>query len=413
MQVNLNVVVNDAVESNVLSVGFFGVLAETFSFFNRSINRSADFKKLGCIDVKDKDKPLFLKKLCTTRWSSRIDSIRGIKNRLPDILKLLKQYSKGRESKEKSEASDLLKKIGTLEFLLLLIIWEKILTAINLASKDLQAFDMDLGKSSSELGRALNSIKEMRGQWKKILKESSILALKYGLPVSFVEKRTRRVPRFFDEEATDKPIIDAETKFRVELFFPIIDIITLKLEERFKGQHFVAKTFNFLSPKCLLKMTSDEIHKAAKDFIEIYQFDMCSKNEQPQDYCKDLREEILSYRVCFQEDLIEMEDGKRIRSAADVLKHLCGNEITRSYSKFLSAIVLFLSLPVTVATAERSFSKLKIIKNYLRSTMAQERLNALAVISIEVEEARKLEIDKMIDIFAERKRPDQVGLKFS
>ena len=127
---NLSLVVNDAVESNLLSVSFFGVLAETFSFFDRSINRSADFKKLGCVDVKDKDKPL---SLCTTRWSSRIDSIRGIKNRLPDILKLLKQYSKGRESKEKSEASDLLKNIGTLEFLLLLIIWGKILTAINLA----------------------------------------------------------------------------------------------------------------------------------------------------------------------------------------------------------------------------------------------------------------------------------------
>ena len=75
--------------------------------------------------------------------------------------------------------------------------------AINLACKDLQAFDMDLGKSSSELGRALNSVKEMRGQWKKILKEATILALKFGLPVYFVEKRTRRVPRFFDEEATD------------------------------------------------------------------------------------------------------------------------------------------------------------------------------------------------------------------
>ena len=105
----------------------------------------------------------------------------------------------------------------------------------------------------------------------------------------------------------------------------------------------------------------------------------------------------------FSVRLIEMEDGKRIRSAADVLKHLCENEITSSYSKFVSAIVLFLSLPVTVATAERSFSKLKIIKNYLRSTMAQERLNALAVISIKVEETRKLEIDKMIDIFAEKK----------
>ena len=44
---NLNLVVNDAVESNVLGVSLFGVPAETFSFFNRSINRPADFKKLG------------------------------------------------------------------------------------------------------------------------------------------------------------------------------------------------------------------------------------------------------------------------------------------------------------------------------------------------------------------------------
>jgi hypothetical protein len=30
-------------------------------------------------------------------------------------------------------------------------------------------------------------------------------------------------------------------------------------------------------------------------------------------------------------------------------------------------------VPVTVASAERSFSKLKLVKNYLRSHMSQER----------------------------------------
>jgi hypothetical protein len=88
-----------------------------------------------------------------------------------------------------------------------------------------------------------------------------------------------------------------------------------------------------------------------------------AKAEQPKDYCKDLSEEILSYRVCFQEDLVEMEDGKRIRSAAEALKHLCENEITGSYSKLVSAIVLFLTqLTVTVATAEQSFRKLNHAK---------------------------------------------------
>ena len=43
---------------------------------------------------------------------------------------------------------------------------------------------------------------------------------------------------------------------------------------------------------------------------------------------------------------------------------------------------ILLTIPVTVASGERSFSKLKFIKSYLRSTMSQERLNGLAMLSI-------------------------------
>jgi hypothetical protein len=37
---------------------------------------------------------------------------------------------------------------------------------------------------------------------------------------------------------------------------------------------------------------------------------------------------------------------------------------------------------VTVASTEKSFSKLKLIKSYLRSTISQERLNGLVILSI-------------------------------
>jgi len=52
---------------------------------------------------------------------------------------------------------------------------------------------------------------------------------------------------------------------------------------------------------------------------------------------------------------------------------------------------------------ERSFSKLKLTKTYLRNIMQDDRLSGLAVLSIENAEARKLDVSKIIDDFASRK----------
>ena len=58
---------------------------------------------------------------------------------------------------------------------------------------------------------------------------------------------------------------------------------------------------------------------------------------------------------------------------------------------------------MTVAAAERSFSKLKLIKTYLRSTMSQERLSGMAVLSINHQLAEQISFDDIIDDFASRK----------
>ncbi len=61
---------------------------------------------------------------------------------------------------------------------------------------------------------------------------------------------------------------------------------------------------------------------------------------------------------------------------------------------------IYLTIPLTVVISERSFSALKLIKSYLRSTMSQKRLNSLSLIYFEKELSNKINIDNVIDKFA-------------
>ena len=69
----------------------------------------------------------------------------------------------------------------------------------------------------------------------------------------------------------------------------------------------------------------------------------------------------------------------------------------------MSDLRSFCILPVTVASAKRSFSKLKLIKNFLTSTMSKQRLTDLAALSIESEIARKIDFQTVMKDFAFKK----------
>jgi hypothetical protein len=71
----------------------------------------------------------------------------------------------------------------------------------------------------------------------------------------------------------------------------------------------------------------------------------------------------------------------------------------RYFPNALIAYRILLTISVTVASTERSFSKLKLLKSYLCSTMTQERLNGLATIAIENDVLEKIKYEDIIEEF--------------
>ena len=59
-----------------------------------------------------------------------------------------------------------------------------------------------------------------------------------------------------------------------------------------------------------------------------------------------------------------------------------------------------MTIPAKVASVERFFSKLKLVKNYLRSAMSQTRLVDLERLNIESSIARQVDFDSVVRNFA-------------
>lgn len=177
--------------------------------------------------------------------------------------------------------------------------------------------------------------------------------------------------------------------FKLDVFLSALDNCLTQAKLRFEGHSGTVELFRCLYPKFIRSNSDDTVREAAKMLQRKYKNDLSPDFVDQLQYVKvDFRDKDTFTTLDTPRSLINM-----------IIKH----ELECLYPDVVTAIVLFLTIPVTVATAERSFSKLKLIKSYLRSTMTQDRLSNLAFLSIENEEAQKIDRKDIIRRFASAK----------
>ena len=159
------------------------------------------------------------------------------------------------------------------------------------------------------------------------------------------------------------------------------------LTNRYKAANNIDKLFSFLWQ--YLHLSEEEISQASDVYAGKYSGDVSQDQ---------LKEGIIHLKSIHCANF-----GDKALSPQDLLNKISEFNLYEIFGNICVALRIFCTLPVTVASAERSFSKLNLIKNFMRSTMTQKRLNDLAILSIESELTRKIDFTSVINSFALKK----------
>ena len=99
-------------------------------------------------------------------------------------------------------------------------------------------------------------------------------------------------------------------------------------------------------------------------------------------------------------DGITIREVTRVQTLCDAFNKLASFKMM--LSEVHKLVLLYLTVPVTTATAELSFSGLKHIKTYLRNFMSQQRLNHCVLLHIHRNKANNIDLSKITAEFIKR-----------
>ena len=161
----------------------------------------------------------------------------------------------------------------------------------------------------------------------------------------------------FGYEHMDEPIQSAETQYKVNFFNTMIDTVIVVTECRFKALSEYLDRFGFIYDINYLKfLPREDLLKHCNDLGTILR-----EGENSDKDPFELYEELQILKSTSQENI---NDSKQL------IQYILERNFQEIYPNLYITIRIMLTIPVSTASADRSFSKLKLIKTYLRSTMS-------------------------------------------
>ena len=378
-----------------LQKSFFVILQSLYKFFSTSVVHEVFVKVQN--ELNPTQQHIELKQLSDTRWTSQHAACLAVKRTLLAIVTTLKRLMEGDNVHRATEAKGLCILLDQ-RFVAILVAMEKVLLMTKHLSNHLQSPDLQLASAEDLVHSVMSGLTEMRTEaaWKESEKCAEDFCKVVGIRTGTEHLgRQRSAPRHLDEfiiTSSTGQRDGATSDARRKTFYAIIDRMLNELSRRFS------------SDACSVLMGVTALNPKHTTFLDKKALSGMAANYGVEEY--DLAVEVHQLKRLLAR---KRDNGQEVSTSLELAAML--EPYKDAFIDLYKLVCIAVTLPVTSAACERSFSCLKLLKTYLRNSSGNNRTSNLAVISTNSRRAKQLNIDDVINTFAANHQNRRIVLK--
>ncbi|KAF0297597.1 repressor of the inhibitor of the protein kinase [Amphibalanus amphitrite] len=279
-----------------------------------------------------------------------------------------------------SQAANLLTAVTQGEFLVGVAVARKLSGVLRPLSTALQERGMDLVRCLSLVDSTVTVLQDMRTnsdtEFENLMVDATAMAAKFK-----IEIKKPRLPSRAAHRSTAAADQTPEAYYRVNTFVPALDAVISNIRDRFGVHQRTAFLLSRLLPKNVRDSTWEQLEPVFRQYASL--IGICTEQ---------LRSELRVWAAMW---------SNRPKTEPEVPLTAIGtlNECSQCTFPAIHRLLRVLAvLPATTAEAERLFSKVTRTLTALRSTMTEDRLEALVL--LQVHRDRLPSTGQVVDRFA-------------
>lgn len=373
----LNLCLVDLTKQVACVRNIFGTLQSLYNFIKASSKRNAIYESIWS-KSSEANGTKSLKKLCETRWSCRTDALKSVYLNFSEIIDTL-EHIYNHDTVSGAEAKSLLNNLLNFEFIFCLSFLKNIFEQTHILSKYLQSPNVNFSTANNMCQSTIDILKNLRSDIEFESKWNEVIEILDEYQIEHPKiKRKKNIPLKLGGGETHPYSNQVKDNYRITIYYKVLDVIIQEMKNRFQENQM--DVLNGLSEIIISENPPKDVLKTVSD---TYNFDI-----------DDLKTELGIFNRMFKQKYSNTSVSDKLEAKIEYIKQ---NSIQKGFTLITNCLKIFLTIPTNTASCERSFSCLKRLKTYLRTTMGQERLSNLAI--LQLEKKYTINIDQVIDEF--------------